>query len=180
MTMITDHPEEVAEPEEESNVGHMEEEALKRRQRIQELRNKRKLPGDAVEAPATSSVQEKTKLLPKPKFRSYTPADATLKDSTLPSGKPENVADHIQDVLESAHDEPLADDIDLTKLAPRKVDWDLKRNIAKKLEKLERRTQIAIAELIRERILASGIENLDQATEDLESANRNLNEDVDD
>ncbi|XP_017488724.1 PREDICTED: coiled-coil domain-containing protein 12-like [Rhagoletis zephyria] len=173
--MITDHPEEVAEPEEESNVGHMEEEALKRRQRIQELRNKRKLPGDAVEAPATSSVQEKTKLLP-----NYTPADATLKDSTLPSGKPENVADHIQDVLESAHDEPHADDIDLTKLAPRKVDWDLKRNIAKKLEKLERRTQIAIAELIRERILASGIENLDQATEDLESANRNLNEDVDD
>lgn len=65
MTMITDHPEEVAEPEEESNVGHMEEEALKRRQRIQELRNKRKLPGDAVEAPAATSVQEKTKLLPK-------------------------------------------------------------------------------------------------------------------
>lgn len=31
-----------------------------------------------------------------------------------------------------------------------------------------------------ERILASGIDNLDQATEDLESANRNLNEDVDD
>lgn len=33
-------------------------------------------------------------------------------------------------------------------LAPRKPDWDLKRDVAKKLEKLERRTQRAIAELI--------------------------------
>ena len=37
-------------------------------------------------------------------------------------------------------------------MAPRKVDWDLKRDIAPKLEKLERRTQKAIAELIRERL----------------------------
>lgn len=37
-------------------------------------------------------------------------------------------------------------------LAPRKPDWDLKRNIEKKLEKLERRTQKAIAELIIERL----------------------------
>jgi len=35
------------------------------------------------------------------------------------------------------------------KLAPRKPDWDLKRDVAKKLEKLERRTQRAIAQLIR-------------------------------
>ena len=33
-------------------------------------------------------------------------------------------------------------------MAPRKPDWDLKRDISKKLEKLERRTQRAIAELI--------------------------------
>lgn len=33
-------------------------------------------------------------------------------------------------------------------MAPRKPDWDLKRDVAKKLEKLERRTQRAIAELI--------------------------------
>jgi len=38
---------------------------------------------------------------------------------------------------------------DLLNLAPRKPDWDLKRDVAKKLEKLERRTQRAIAELIR-------------------------------
>lgn len=39
-------------------------------------------------------------------------------------------------------------------MAPRKPDWDLKRDIAKKLDKLERRTQRAMAELIRDRLKA--------------------------
>ena len=42
--------------------------------------------------------------------------------------------------------------LDFTNLAPKKPDWDLKRDIAPKLEKLEKRTQKAIAELIRERL----------------------------
>ena len=37
-------------------------------------------------------------------------------------------------------------------LAPRKPDWDLKRHVAKKLAKLEKRTQRTIAVLIRERL----------------------------
>lgn len=37
-------------------------------------------------------------------------------------------------------------------MAPRKPDWDLKRDVAKKLERLEKRTQRAIAEMIRERL----------------------------
>jgi len=37
-------------------------------------------------------------------------------------------------------------------LAPRKPDWDLKRDVAPKLQKLERRTQRAIAELILDRL----------------------------
>lgn len=40
----------------------------------------------------------------------------------------------------------------MSNLAPRKPDWDLKRDVAKKLERLEKRTQRAIAELIRERL----------------------------
>ena len=38
-------------------------------------------------------------------------------------------------------------------MAPRKPDWDLKRDVAKKLAKLEKRTQRAIAILIRERLM---------------------------
>jgi len=43
-------------------------------------------------------------------------------------------------------------------LAPRKVDWDLKRNIAKKLERLERRTQRAIAELISKKLIQLSVD----------------------
>jgi coiled-coil domain-containing protein 12 len=46
----------------------------------------------------------------------------------------------------------VIEEIDITNLAPRKPDWDLKRDVAKKLQRLERRTQKAIAELIRERL----------------------------
>ena len=38
---------------------------------------------------------------------------------------------------------------DLAKLAPKKPNWDLKRDLERKLEKLERKTQIAIGDLIR-------------------------------
>lgn len=51
-------------------------------------------------------------------------------------------------------------DLDISSLAPRKPDWDLKRDVAKKLEKLERRTQKAIAELIWERLQQGNEENL--------------------
>lgn len=50
-------------------------------------------------------------------------------------------------------------DIDVTNLAPRKVDYDLKRSIAKKLQKLEKRTQKAISELIRDRLKSQNDEN---------------------
>lgn len=40
----------------------------------------------------------------------------------------------------------------ITSIAPKKVNWDLKRDIAKKLNKLERRTQKAIVDLLRERL----------------------------
>ena len=46
----------------------------------------------------------------------------------------------------------IIEEIDISNLAPRKPEWDLKRDVAKKLERLERRTQKAIAELIRERL----------------------------
>ncbi|KAJ0178742.1 hypothetical protein K1T71_005517 [Dendrolimus kikuchii] len=51
-------------------------------------------------------------------------------------------------------------DLDISSLAPRKPDWDLKRDVAKKLERLERRTQKAIAELIWERLKHGNEDNL--------------------
>lgn len=62
-------------------------------------------------------------------------------------------------------------------LAPRKPDWDLKRDIEKRMAKLERRTQRAIAELIRERL--KGEENIDLASAVNEGARANAQVDID-
>lgn len=44
------------------------------------------------------------------------------------------------------------DAVDINTLAPRKPTWDLERDLAKKMEKLERRTDRAIAELVTKRL----------------------------
>uniref|UniRef100_A0A8C1CP92 Coiled-coil domain containing 12 n=1 Tax=Cyprinus carpio carpio TaxID=630221 RepID=A0A8C1CP92_CYPCA len=89
------------------------------------------------------------------KLRNYTPEDEELKERQVPKAKPASVEDKVKDQLEAANPEPVIEEVDLANLAPRKPDWDLKRDVAKKLEKLERRTQKAIAELIRERLKGS-------------------------
>jgi coiled-coil domain-containing protein 12 len=63
-----------------------------------------------------------------------------------------NVEAEVESQLSQMETPLVIEDIDITNLAPRKPDWDLKRDVAKKLQKLERRTQKAIAELIRERL----------------------------
>ena len=45
-----------------------------------------------------------------------------------------------------------AQDDEELNIAPKKANWDLKRDVEKKLEKLNRRTQRAIVDIIRERM----------------------------
>ncbi|KAI0006187.1 mRNA splicing factor [Russula compacta] len=47
-----------------------------------------------------------------------------------------------------------AQDLDLLNIAPKRPNWDLKREMEKKLAKLERQTQEAIHTLIRQRLAA--------------------------
>jgi len=90
--------------------------------------------------------------LPKPKFRSYNPADEELQEAAKPKAAPIDIESHVADSLEQSTVTKLVEDVDLTNLAPRKPDWDLKRDVAPKLARLERRTQKAIAELILDRL----------------------------
>lgn len=85
------------------------------------------------------------------KFRNYAPKDDQLKTKKLEKIKPKDVSEELTEHLEKAKPDKM-EEVDLTTLAPRKPDWDLKRDIAKKLEKLEKRTQKAIVDLIRERL----------------------------
>ncbi|XP_015423805.1 PREDICTED: coiled-coil domain-containing protein 12 isoform X1 [Myotis davidii] len=86
------------------------------------------------------------------RLRNYVPEDEDLKRRRVPQAKPVAVEEKVREQLEAAKPEPVIEEVDLANLAPRKPDWDLKRDVAKKLEKLEKRTQRAIAELIRERL----------------------------
>src|SRR5690606_30601708 len=86
------------------------------------------------------------------KFRNYKPFDGGLKDFIVP---PKAVVEdqmwidqEIRDVVESSHNV----DEYILNIVPKKVNWDLKRDIAPKLQVLESQTKRAIAELVREKI----------------------------
>nr|XP_034349453.1 uncharacterized protein LOC117702370 [Arvicanthis niloticus] len=86
------------------------------------------------------------------RLQNYVPEDEDMKRCRVPQAKPVAVEEKVKEQLEAAKPEPVIEEVDLANLAPRKPDWDLKRDVAKKLEKLEKQTQSAIAELIRERL----------------------------
>ncbi|KAH6924908.1 hypothetical protein HPB50_026413 [Hyalomma asiaticum] len=141
----------------DEQIGSLEEQALKRKERLRALREKKTGAGDSGDKDKPAAAQES---LPKPVFRSYRPEDEALKESVIPDVSPAAIEEEIKEKI--AVGEEVVKEVDLASLAPRKPDWDLKRDVSKKLEKLERRTRRAIAELIRERL--SGNSGGDLAT----------------
>ncbi|XP_075602996.1 coiled-coil domain-containing protein 12 [Balearica regulorum gibbericeps] len=136
-------------------LGRLEEAARRRRERLRALRQRtlqNKDSGERENKQLGEDDEEGTVKHKELKLRNYEPEDEELKKRKVPQAKPASVEDKVKDQLEAAKPEPIIDEVDLTNLAPRKPDWDLKRDVAKKLEKLEKRTQRAIAELIRERL----------------------------
>lgn len=99
------------------------------------------------------------------------PSISTLKDvieeveENRIQPKNDDVINMITSEMDTLKTPIVIDEIDIANLAPRKPDWDLKRDVAKKLEILERRTQRAISELIRDRL------RLNQGDLDLQAVN---------
>ncbi|XP_030339744.1 coiled-coil domain-containing protein 12 isoform X1 [Strigops habroptila] len=136
-------------------LGRLEEEARRRQERLRALRQRtlqNKDSGECENKRPREDDEEEAVKHKELKLRNYDPEDEELKKRKMPPAKPASVEDKVKDQLEAAKPEPIIEEVDLANLAPRKPDWDLKRDVAKKLEKLEKRTQRAIAELIRERL----------------------------
>ncbi|XP_051878598.1 coiled-coil domain-containing protein 12 [Pristis pectinata] len=136
--------------------GKLQEEALRRKERLRalkerQLQNRGKDEGEPGSKQFKEDEDEEVKHR-ELKLRNYVPEDKELKERLVPNVKPASVEDKVKDQLEAGKPEPVIEEVDLVNLAPRKPDWDLKRDVAKKLEKLEKRTQRAIAELIREKL----------------------------
>ncbi|EEB10425.1 coiled-coil domain-containing protein, putative [Pediculus humanus corporis] len=138
----------------DENIGTLEEECLKRKERLKALKRKHNISDTSEESTTNKSID-----LPK----SYRPQDDKLKEQIIEDSKPGDVLVEVKDQLEAAKAKVVIEELDISNLAPQKPDWDLKRDISKKLEKLERRTHKAIAELIRER-LKNEVKTLDLAT----------------
>ncbi|CAF0979181.1 unnamed protein product [Brachionus calyciflorus] len=134
------------------SIGNLDQEALKRKERLKALRE-----GQLKTLNQNNGDNsENSEIFPKPLFRNYTPKDDDLKSNILPKPDLSEIRDEIKEQLDSAKPKPLIEkEIDLATLAPQKIDWDLKRECEKKLKILERRTQKAIVEIIRDRLKAS-------------------------
>src|ERR1700710_2598384 len=140
--------------------------ADERKARLAKLKSlKRKQPGDEVVAPESTrspsppaapdvaalhlsgrNYDPETK---GPKLGFEAPPTLALEKPTL-----EQQAKEVEDEIRKKAEEEEQDDkgVDLFKLQPKKPNWDLKRDLDRKLEILNVRTDNAIARLVRERI----------------------------
>ena len=133
--------------------------ADERKLRLAKLKSlKRKQPGDEVVAPESTRSPSPPAEPEVAKFhlegRNYDLK--SLPQSAL--GKTlEQQAQEVEDEIRKKAEEEEQDDkgVDLFKLQPKKPNWDLKRDLDKKLEILNVRTDNAIARMVRERIEGS-------------------------
>ena len=124
----------------------------KRKEELLSLRSKlRKPDSEAVDHEKNNKDAKNADFLPRPKFRSYQPTSANLRDQVVPAAVPLDPQAEVISDITNRH-LPDIENVNLTDLAPRKPDWDLKRAIELKLRKLERRTEKAIAEIVRTRL----------------------------
>ncbi|XP_026397819.1 coiled-coil domain-containing protein 12-like [Papaver somniferum] len=130
----------------------IEQAAAERRERLKALREAKELfnakDGDEPKEDENKSL----------KFRNYLPHDEKLQEGKLAPPVLPKFEDPIAAVPPPAEktEDPFVN------IAPKKPNWDLRRDVQKKLDKLERRTQKAIAQLAEE-----------QAKENQESAEEN-------
>ncbi|KAF8197492.1 cwf18 pre-mRNA splicing factor-domain-containing protein [Pholiota molesta] len=92
------------------------------------------------------------------KSRNFDPESRTLKKRTQEDAV---MQDTVENRVKGLAEQIIADDekrraqeLDVYNIAPKRPNWDLKREMEKKVAKLERRTQEAIHTLIRQRLAA--------------------------
>lgn len=101
-----------------------------------------------------------------PKLGFDAPPTLAMEKPTLEEQAAEVEAEIREQAAEEARDDR---GLDLFKLQPKKPNWDLKRNLEKKLEVLNVRTDNAIAKLVRERVQSA--QKAAQKKEDIDNGN---------
>lgn len=111
------------------------------------------IEGQAAEPPKKKA--KKAKDLPKDDrqihFRNYIPRTPDLQDFCLPRITSADIEAEIDKEIQEAI--AAAEDTDaVLAIAPRKPNWDLKRDVERKMHTLAARTDRAVVQLIRQRI----------------------------
>ncbi|EST07333.1 mRNA splicing factor, Cwf18 [Kalmanozyma brasiliensis GHG001] len=122
-----------------------------RKQKLDLLRQRR-----AAEQAGTT-LPDDASLLIKRHFRNYDPITGQMKRFTSARDLPDTVEKDVDGLQQQtiAQDElRRQEDLDLDNIAPKRPNWDLKRDLEKRLKKLERRDKEAVILLIRQRIQA--------------------------
>ncbi|GAK67405.1 mRNA splicing factor [Moesziomyces antarcticus] len=104
-----------------------------------------------------SSRSNDAGLLIKRHFRNYDPITGQMRRFTSARDLPDTVEKDVDGLQQStlADDERRRkEDLDLTNIAPKRPNWDLKRDLEKRLRRLERADKQAILLLTRQRIQA--------------------------
>ncbi|KAK3032779.1 hypothetical protein RJ639_035724 [Escallonia herrerae] len=135
--------------------GSAEEAAAERRERLRALRAAQEL----LQAPQDSSSQAnehqkngtngndfEQQNSVSMKFRNYLPHDKELQEGKLAPPVLPKFEDPVaaEPPLQETKEDPFLN------IAPKKPNWDLRRDVQKKLDKLEKRTQKAIFQLMEE------------------------------
>merc|ERR1711957_332766 len=87
------------------------------------------------------------------RFRNYTPRTPELKtfclDRVSSASVEQEIDSEIEDTLQAGEDQDA-----VLAIAPRKPNWDLKRDVERKMQLLQARTDRSVVQLIRQRIQA--------------------------
>jgi len=121
-----------------------------RKERLLALRRKR--AGEDVEVTSGDAAKEPVLI-----NRNFDPETRTLRKHQTNVEMDDTLEANVKGLAEQivADDEAKrAQDLDLLNIAPKRPNWDLKREMEKKLAKLERQTQQAVHTLIRQRLAA--------------------------
>jgi len=121
-----------------------------RKERLLALRRKR--AGEDVEVTSGDAAKEPVLI-----NRNFDPETRTLRKHQTNVEMDDTLEANVKGLAEQivADDEAKrSQDLDLLNIAPKRPNWDLKREMEKKLAKLERQTQQAVHTLIRQRLAA--------------------------
>jgi len=136
----------------------LEENAQSRKERLAALRRrKEERGGNAVSSNGDADkggVGDRRETFT---FRNYDPATGKARKHDRLQGEDETVeklVDGLAERIIKEDEEKRQQELDLFNIQPKKPNWDLKRDLDKKMAKLEPKTQAAFAQLIRNRLQA--------------------------